>query len=71
MSDASVDLFRIGVPMCYTIAVIFGVFGVYLAYYSYNAKNADHSISYYLTARNTQPMLLVIWGLFGTAVGAG
>ncbi|KAH6560852.1 hypothetical protein BASA60_000212 [Batrachochytrium salamandrivorans] len=71
MSQATLDLTRIGWPMCLTLSVVFGALGTYGAYINYISKGSDHSIEFYLGARNSQPMLVVAWGLFGTVVGAG
>ncbi|KAH9265776.1 hypothetical protein BASA84_001426 [Batrachochytrium salamandrivorans] len=57
--------------MCLTVSVVFGALGTYGAYINYISKGSDHSIEFYLGARNSQPMLAVAWGLFGTVVGAG
>ncbi|KAH6584681.1 hypothetical protein BASA61_007330 [Batrachochytrium salamandrivorans] len=57
--------------MCLTLSVVFGALGTYGAYINYISKGSDHSIEFYLGARNSQPMLVVAWGLFGTVVGAG
>ncbi|KAH6575926.1 hypothetical protein BASA60_004743 [Batrachochytrium salamandrivorans] len=71
MSQDTVDLTRIGWSMCLTVSVVFGALGTYGAYINYISKGSDHSIEFYLGARNSQPMLAVAWGLFGTVVGAG
>ncbi|KAH9275809.1 hypothetical protein BASA83_001611 [Batrachochytrium salamandrivorans] len=54
--------------MCLTVSVVFGALGTYGAYINYISKGSDHSIEFYLGARNSQPMLAVAWGLFGTVV---
>ena len=60
----------LSIVICIPIIIIFGLIALWISKSS-SCPDTDHSITFFLTARNTQPTARIAWSFYASSIGAG